>query len=108
MSKVAFVPRDVRAASTTYIRISAFSAFSSAVEVAVSNATRALDKPDVPLLISSIKVAINIVLDLLLISTFHVGNRKPDIDIQAEIRLTCDTAAAIPGLLYFLFTVSFR
>ncbi|GLA74444.1 hypothetical protein AtubIFM55763_005688 [Aspergillus tubingensis] len=105
---VAFVPRDVRAASTTYIRISAFSAFSSAVEVAVSNATRALDKPDVPLLISSIKVAINIVLDLLLISTFHVGNRKPDIDIQAEIRLTCDTAAAIPGLLYFLFTVSFR
>jgi Na+-driven multidrug efflux pump len=40
-----FVPHDVREASITYIRISAFSALSSAVEVAVSNATRALEKP---------------------------------------------------------------
>ncbi|KAL4783692.1 hypothetical protein BJX76DRAFT_329145 [Aspergillus varians] len=104
----AFVPRDVRAASITYIRVSAFSALSSAIEVAVSNATRALDKPDVPLLISSTKVAINIALDLLIISTFHVGNWNPDINIQAGIRLTCDMAAAISGLLYFLFTVSFR
>ncbi|KAL4761140.1 uncharacterized protein BDW70DRAFT_168210 [Aspergillus foveolatus] len=104
----AFVPRDVRAASLTYIRVSAFSALSSAVEVAVSNATRALDKPDVPLLVSSVKVAINIALDLLIISTFHVGNWKPDINIQAGIRPTCDMAAAISGLLYFLFTVSFR
>lgn len=103
-----FVPRDVRAASITYIRVSAFSALSSAIEVAVSNATRALDKPDIPLLISSIKIAINIILDLLVISTFHVGNWKPDINIQAGIRLTCDMAAAISGLLYFLFTVSFR
>ncbi|EAW16715.1 uncharacterized protein NFIA_060710 [Aspergillus fischeri NRRL 181] len=104
----AFVPRDVRAASITYIRVSAFSALSSAIEVAVSNATRALDKPDIPLLISSVKVAINIALDLLIISTFHVGNWNPDINIQAGIRLTCDMAAAISGLLYFMFTVSFR
>ncbi|KAL4935808.1 hypothetical protein BDV06DRAFT_233934 [Aspergillus oleicola] len=105
---LAFVPRDVRAASITYIRVSAFSALSSAVEVAVSNATRALDNPDVPLFISSVKVAINISLDLVIISTFHVGNWTPDINIQAAIRLTCDMAAAISGLLYFLFTVSFR
>lgn len=104
----AFVPRDVRAASITYIRVSSFSALSSAIEVAVSNATRALDKPDIPLLISSIKIATNIVLDILVISTFHVGHWNPDVNIQAGIRLTCDMAAAISGLLYFLFTVSFR
>lgn len=63
-----FVPHGVQRASVTYVRISAFSALSSAIEVAVSNATRALDKPDAPLLISSIKVVVNIVLDLLVVS----------------------------------------
>jgi Na+-driven multidrug efflux pump len=48
-----FVPHNVQMASITYIHISAFSALSSAIEVAISNATRALDKPDVPLMISS-------------------------------------------------------
>lgn len=43
-----FVPHEVQEASITYVRISAFS-LSSAVEVAVSNATRALDKPNVQL-----------------------------------------------------------
>jgi Na+-driven multidrug efflux pump len=103
-----FVPHDVREASITYIRISAFSALSSAVEVAVSNATRALDQPDVPLVISSIKFVINIILDFLIVSTFHVGTWTPDINMQAGIRLTCDMVAAASGLLYFLFTVSFR
>ncbi|KAL2810604.1 hypothetical protein BJX63DRAFT_434120 [Aspergillus granulosus] len=78
------------------------------IEVAASNATRALDKPGVPLVISSIKVAVNIILDFLIISTFHVGNWTPDINMQAGIRLTCDVVAAISGLLCFLFTVSFR
>ncbi|KAL2783309.1 hypothetical protein BJX66DRAFT_132182 [Aspergillus keveii] len=104
----AFVPHDVREASITYVRISAFSALSSAIEVAVSNATRALDKPDVPLFISSVKVTINIILDFLIISTFHVGTWTPDINIQAGIRLTCDMIAAVSGLLYFLFTVSLK
>ncbi|KAL3455945.1 hypothetical protein BJX64DRAFT_297115 [Aspergillus heterothallicus] len=103
-----FVPHDVREASITYVRISAFSALSSAVEVAVSNATRALDKPDVPLVISSIKVGINIILDFLIISTFHVGSWTPDINMQAGIRLTCDMVAALSGLLYFLVNVSFK
>lgn len=44
-----FVPHEVQEASITYVRISAFSSLSSAVEVAVSNATRALDKPNVQL-----------------------------------------------------------
>jgi Na+-driven multidrug efflux pump len=70
----------VQKASITYVRISAFSALSSAMEVAVANATRALDMPDVPLLISSTKVVVNIVLDLLFISTFHVGSFTPTIN----------------------------
>ena len=74
-----FVPGAVKDISVTYVLISAFSALSSAIEVAVANSTRALDKPDVPLLISSMKFAVNIVLDLLLISKVHVGNFEPTI-----------------------------
>jgi hypothetical protein len=48
----AFVPKSVREASITYIRISAFQALTSALDVSVSLATRALDRPDVPLAIS--------------------------------------------------------
>lgn len=103
----AFVPHDVREASITYIRISAFSALSSAVEVAVSNATRALDKPDVPLVISSIKVTVNVILDFLIISKFHVGAWTPNINMQATIRLACEMAAAVSGLFYFVFTIGF-
>ncbi|KAL4868399.1 hypothetical protein BDV12DRAFT_169678 [Aspergillus spectabilis] len=103
-----FVPHDVREASVTYVRISAFSALSSAIEVAVSNATRALDKPDVPLLISSVKVGINIILDLVFISKFHVGSWTPDINMQAAIRLSCDMAAALAGLIYFFITTTIR
>lgn len=103
-----FVPLGVQEASITYVRISAFSALSSAVEVAVSNATRALDKPDVPLLISSVKVLVNIVLDFLTISKFHVGNWKPSINMQAGIRLSCDIVAAVSGLLYFFISTSTR
>ncbi|OJD34139.1 uncharacterized protein BKCO1_2500023 [Diplodia corticola] len=97
----AFVPRGTRTASIKYVRISAFSALASAVEVAVAASTRALDRPDVPLLISSIKFVINIALDLLLISRFHVGTHKPTINTQAAIRLTCDLSAAGAGLVYF-------
>lgn len=77
-----FVPHNVQTASITYIRIGAFSALSSTIEVAVSNATRALDKPDVPLVISSIKVLTNILLDLLIISRFHVGGWTANINMS--------------------------
>jgi Na+-driven multidrug efflux pump len=98
-----FVPIEVRAASLKYVRISAFSALSSALETSVSACTRALDKPNVPLLISSIKFAINIILDLLLISKFHVGKSKPSVNEQAWIRLACDMTSAFAGLLYFIY-----
>lgn len=103
-----FVPAEVRAASLTYIRISAFSALSSAVETAVAAATRALDKPDVPVVISMAKFAANIVLDMLLISRFHVGRHQPTINMQAGIQLACNMTAAFVGLGYFLWTTSWR
>ncbi|KAF1937362.1 hypothetical protein EJ02DRAFT_357031 [Clathrospora elynae] len=101
-----FVPVEVRGASVTYVRISAFSAFSSAVEYAVNTSTRALDKPDVPLIISSVKFAINIMLDLILISKFHVGGITPTVNMQAGISLACNLTSAFAGLGYFVFTTS--
>lgn len=99
-----FVPIEVRTASLTYVRISAFSALSSAIETAVAACTRALDKPDVPLIISTTKFLINIVLDLLIISKVHVGGFKPTVNMQAAIQLACNMASALFGLGYFCIT----
>lgn len=99
----AFVPVEVRKASITYVRISSVQSLSSAIQVAVSDCTRALDNPDVPLLINSTSVAINILLDLLIISKFHVGSWTPTINDQALIRLACDMTSALAGLVYFLY-----
>ena len=98
-----FVPVDVRAASVTYIRISAFSALSSAIETAVATSTRALDKPDIPLIISSTKFLINIILDLLIISKVHVGSFKPTVNMQAATQLGCNMSSALIGLCYFYY-----
>jgi len=102
-----FVPVEVRDASITYVRLSAFSAFSSAVEYAVNTSTRALDKPDVPLVISSVKFAINIILDLVIISKFHIGGVTPTVNMQAGISLACNLSSAFAGLAYFVYTTSF-
>ncbi|OAQ74395.1 hypothetical protein VFPFJ_10941 [Purpureocillium lilacinum] len=99
-----FVPELARAKSITYVRISSFSTFSSAVQAAIAAASRALDQPDVPLVLSSVKFAVNIVLDLLLISTFHVRTEDPTVEMQAGIQLTCNMTAALLGVLYFVFT----
>lgn len=98
----AFVPEPVRAASITYVRIAAFSALTSALEVAVGSATRALDKPDVPLVISAVRTATNITLDMIFLSTFRVARIKPTVNTQASIRLACDAVAAGCGLVYYL------
>lgn len=98
-----FVPANVRQASLNYVRISAPVALSTAVQVAVSSCTRALDQPGVPLLISSTGFMVNIVLDLLVISKFHVGSFSPTILTQAGIRLACDMVSALAGLLYFIY-----
>ncbi|KAK4543227.1 hypothetical protein LTR36_005777 [Oleoguttula mirabilis] len=98
----AFVPATVREASLTYVRISAFSALSSAIETAVAAATRALDRPDVPLVISTIKFAVNILLDMVIISKFHVKGVTPTVNTQAATQLACNMTASIAGLVYFL------
>jgi Na+-driven multidrug efflux pump len=102
-----FVPIEVRDVSIIYVRLSAFSAFSSAVEYAVNTSTRALDKPDVPLVISSVKFAINIILDLIVISKFHIGGITPTVNMQAGISLACNLSSAFAGLAYFIYTTSF-
>jgi Na+-driven multidrug efflux pump len=104
----AFVPIEVRESSLTYVRISSFSALASAMEVAVASATRAMDHPDVPLLISSIKFAVNIMLDLLLVSRFRVAKFQPTVNTQASIRLACDLSSAFAGLLYFLYIAKIK
>ncbi|KAF2180315.1 hypothetical protein K469DRAFT_640154 [Zopfia rhizophila CBS 207.26] len=101
-----FVPVEVRSASLTYVRLSAFSAFSSAIEYAVNTSTRALDKPDVPLIISSIKLVINIILDLIIISKFHVVGITPTVNMQAGVQLACSLTSAFAGLVYFIYTTS--
>ncbi|QBZ64045.1 hypothetical protein PoMZ_05736 [Pyricularia oryzae] len=98
-----FVPVEVREASITYVRIGAFSAFSSSIETVVASVTRALDRPDVPLIINSAKFAVNIILDLLLISKVHVGSREPTVNMQAVIQFACSMAFAFIGLAYFLW-----
>ncbi|KAF2215788.1 hypothetical protein CERZMDRAFT_109658 [Cercospora zeae-maydis SCOH1-5] len=99
-----FVPENVREASLTYVRISAFSALASALETSVATATRALDQPDVPLVISSVKFGINIVLDLILISKFHAPGVVPTVNTQASTQLACNLAASFLGLGYFLWS----
>ncbi|KAK1990085.1 hypothetical protein LX36DRAFT_593376 [Colletotrichum falcatum] len=103
-----FVPAKVRDVSVAYVRIGAFSAFSSSVETAVASATRALDRPDVPLTISSVKFAVNIVLDLVVISKVHVGSHRPTVNMQAGIQLACNLASALAGLAYFLWRNTLR
>ena len=98
-----FVPTEVRDASIKYVQISSVVALSSAMQVAVNDCTRALDNPDVPLLINSTSFVINIVLDLLIISKFHVGSWTPTINDQALIRLACDMTSALAGLAYFIY-----
>jgi Na+-driven multidrug efflux pump len=98
-----FVPEEVRSASLSYVRLSAPVALSSAIQVAVASCTRALDQPDVPLIISSVGFVLNIVLDLLIISKFHVGSYNPTVLTQAGIRLACDMTSALAGVVYFVY-----
>ncbi|RSH77149.1 uncharacterized protein EHS24_003783 [Apiotrichum porosum] len=95
-----FVPANVWLRSVKYVRISAFSSLFSALEVAVSTSTRALDCPDVPLAIATATTALNILLDVLLVSKYRVY-KNADVTTQAAIRLACDGAGAMVGLVYF-------
>lgn len=67
-----------------------------------------LDKPDVLLVIGSIKFAVNIMLDLILISKVHVKGFKPTVSTQATIQLICNMCSAVAGLMYFISVTSKR
>ena len=99
----AFVPIEVRASSLTYVRISSIEALSSALTTAVSACTRALDQPDVPVVIGIVQFSVNIVLDMLLISKFHVGSFTPTVNTQALTQMSCNMSAAVAGLVYFIY-----
>lgn len=73
----------------------------------MDTSTRALDKPDVPLVISSIRFAVNIILDLIIISKFHVRGVTPTVNKQAGILLACNLTSAFAGLAYFFYTTSY-
>ncbi|KAJ4392682.1 hypothetical protein N0V85_006890 [Neurospora sp. IMI 360204] len=100
-----FVPPEVREKSLSYVRLSSAVALTSAVQTAVASCTRAMDWPDVPLVVSSVGFVVNIVLDMLFLSWFHVGwtGYKPTVLVQAGIRLACDVTAAGVGLVYFVW-----
>jgi len=102
----AFVPAGIRDASLTYVRTSAFTTLASAIETAVAATTRALDKPDVPLIISSVKFLVNIVLDLICISKVHIPQIKPTVNTQAATQLACGMIASLAGLVYFIITTT--
>ncbi|CAA7260441.1 unnamed protein product [Cyclocybe aegerita] len=101
----AYVPGPTRATSVKYIRILAFDSLASTLNTAVSLGTRALDKPDVPLLMSSVQTLIQIFLELALVSTVHVRGFTPTIHTVATIKLVCDLIGAVAGLVYFLYLV---
>ncbi|KAF7534093.1 hypothetical protein G7054_g6519 [Neopestalotiopsis clavispora] len=65
-----------RALSLSHVRTRAFSAFSLAVETAVTATVRALDKANVLFVINPIEFLVNVTLDLLL-SSFHVSTAQP-------------------------------
>ncbi|KAG5650796.1 hypothetical protein H0H81_011018 [Sphagnurus paluster] len=102
----AYVPGETRAVSVKYIRILAFDSVASTLNTAVSFGTRALDKPEqVASFTSRKKDDIDIFLELALVSTVRVGGFEPTIHTVATIKLVCDLAGAIAGLLYFLYLV---
>ncbi|KAI5782577.1 hypothetical protein EDC01DRAFT_718317 [Geopyxis carbonaria] len=98
----AFVPVETRNESLQYVRIASFQCLFSALDISVSLCTRTLDRPDVPLTISAVKTTVNILLDLLFLSSFRVKHVDVDVNTQAWIRLCCDAAGSLTGLFYFL------
>ena len=54
-----------------------------------------------PLLISSVKFAVIIIQDMIVISKFHVPGVTPTVNTQAATQLVCGLTASFAGLLYF-------
>ncbi|CAD6442301.1 ef5e2bb7-7712-4fb4-a6a4-31740678cc70 [Sclerotinia trifoliorum] len=91
----AFVPEVVRQASLTYVRISSVQALSSAMSTAVANSTRALDHPDVPLLISTVQFAV---------SESNISQSPSSSESESNPRITFSALKTLfkPGIYTFL------
>ncbi|KAJ3343475.1 hypothetical protein HDU93_008134 [Gonapodya sp. JEL0774] len=100
----AFVPPETRNLSITYLRISSFSTFFVASSYAIGTAFRAIDRPDVPLVVSTTSTIFNIILDLLFLSKIRVVSGA-NVNTQATVRLVCDMSGAVASLLYFTLTL---
>lgn len=100
-----FLPEPVWAASLTYIRIASFTALAYANEIAMASATRCLDKPEIPLMFSIVKISTNILLDILILSKWRIGASwfTPTVYTQAGIRCFCETCATLCSMgVYFV------
>ena len=103
-----FVPAATKDLSVTYVRISSWGILFSTASYALGTGLRAFDRPDVPLVISTATTLAAIVFDLLFLSTVRVVESAANVNTQAAIRLGCDAAGAIAGLVYLAVTVRSR
>lgn len=92
----------LKVTAVAYVRISSVVALSSALEVAVSNSTRALDRPEVPLIINTIKFFTTAILDAIIMSRARVGDNASIIN-HALVRMACDLISGACGLGYFIW-----
>ncbi|KAK2713043.1 uncharacterized protein LOC136025301 isoform X2 [Artemia franciscana] len=102
-----FVPEETVIQSINYIRISSFSTFFNVIDFTLGIGLRALDRPDVPLVISLSKTVANIVLDFLFLSTFRV-TESVNVETQAATRLVCDFCGSVAGITYYFTTVKLK
>lgn len=72
-ASVLLYPDDLRNTSLIYVRLTSMLTLSSAIEMAVSNCSRALDRPDVPLFMNIVKFILNMLFDVTIMSQFHTG-----------------------------------
>ena len=98
-----FVPAAVRLDALPYVRVSSLIALTSVVDVAITNTTRALDSPNVPLAISSLRCVLNIAADFALLSRWRLPfAASPTVLTQALTRLACDVAASSAAIAFYL------
>lgn len=93
-----------------YVRLIAGSMIPSAVETALVISSRALDRPDIPLVISFTNYILNIILGV------HLGAILPaekwganaDLTTQTELTLLCNILSLLAGLAYYVYSAIFR
>ncbi|TVY82521.1 hypothetical protein LSUE1_G003878 [Lachnellula suecica] len=101
VSPSATVSGGMSKTSLAYVRYDAMSALTSAIEIGVFNSARALDHPEIPMLVNFVKFSLNMILDVTVMSQYGTLVHQPSMINQAAINMTCDLASAALGLWYF-------